>query len=276
MSIVLDSKKLSENLLTKSTSDRTNVYHIAYAPEIKKVYIFCWGCNIRCRGCLCLKEINCLALEENLDVVHRDPYLRPPQHPSQLLKLKEITNILDEVEIDSVLFEGQEPSIDPCLPQICQYLKDKHNCHITLNTNGVKIPDLSNIDEVVFSLKAVTLRLYEDYTQRPIDNLLDNFKEVYQTPGVKLRAESVFIPGYIGFGETDKIARFIASLDKDIPYRIDAYFESGDNPWRKPTPEEMEDIVYLAKKHLTTITCTQQTKRNLKKEDLMFEVVRLY
>jgi len=276
MSMVLDDKTELKKALAKSISDSTNVYHISYAPEIKKAYIFCWGCNIRCKGCLCLKEINCLALEENLDVVYRDPYLRPPQHPSQLLKLKEITDILDEVEIDSVLFEGQEPSIDPSLSKICQHLKDKHNCHITLNTNGVKLPDLSNIDEVVFSLKAVTPALYEDYTRRPIGNLLDNFTEVYQTPGVKLRAESVFIPGYIGFGETDRIARFIASVDKDIPYRIDAYFESGDNPWRKPTPEEMGDAVDLAKKHLTTVACTQQTKRELKKEDLMFEVVKLY
>ena len=95
-------------------------------------------------------------------------------------------------------------------------------------------------------------------------------------PHITLRAESVFIPGYIGFCETEKIAEFIASVDNDIPYRIDAYFESGDNPWIRPTPEEMEDAIELAKKHLTTVSCTQQTKRVLKKEDLMFGVERLY
>jgi len=267
---------LGKEVPSNSANKRTNIYHIAYAPEIKKAYIFCWGCNIRCKGCLCLKEINCLALEENLDVVLRDPHLRPPQTHSQLLRFNEVMDILDKVEIKEVLFEGQEPSIDPCLSQICRRLKDKHSCHITINTNGVKLPDLSNIDEVVFSIKAITPELYEDYTQRPIGNLLDNFRKVYKTPGVKLRAESVFIPGYIGFGETERIARFIASVDKDIPYRIDAYFESGDNPWRRPTPEEMEDAVDLAKKHLTTVTCTQQIERELKKEDLMFEVVKLY
>ena len=118
---------VGKELPLDSANKRTNVYHIAYAPEIKKVFIFCWSCNIKCKGCLCLKEINCLALEENLDVVYRDPQLKPPQHPSQLLKLGEVISILDKVEIEEVLFEGQEPSMDPSLPKICKYLKNKHN-----------------------------------------------------------------------------------------------------------------------------------------------------
>lgn len=262
---------------SKDLGRRTTVYHIAYAPEISKAYLFHWGCNLRCKGCLCLKEINCLALEENLDVVFRNPYLKAPQRPSELLYLEEVMEKLRGKDIKEVLFEGQEASIDPCFGELCRRLKEEHaGPRITLNTNGVKLPDLSNVDEVVFSLKAVTPEVYEYYTERPIDSLLDNFKKVSEMGHILLRAESVLIPGVIGLDETEKITQFVASVSKDIPYRIDAYFESGANPWKRATPEEMQQAVDTAKSYLDTVTGLQQTVKTLKKEDLMFEVERLY
>lgn len=254
----------------------TKVYHIAYAPELKKAYLFFWDCNLKCRGCLCKKEINCLALEENLDTVFRDPDLRPPQSPEQFLSLDELMVILKKVEINEVLFEGQEATCDPLLPEICRLIKKESNrCWVSLNTNGVKYPDLTNIDEVIFSIKAVTDSLYKDYTERSNKSSLKNFKKIYDY-GVKMRAESVFIPDYIDLEETEKIARFIADVDKDISFRIDAYFESGDNPWRHPAPEEMAQAVTVSKKHLNNVYSTQQTKKVLNKEDLIFEVAKLY
>ena len=268
--------KVASRRKPKDGKDMTKVYHIAYAPEIKKAYLFFWGCNLKCRGCLCKKEINCLALEENLDTVFRDPYLKPPQTPEQFLKLDELIGILKKVEINEVLFEGQEATCDPLLPEICRLIKKEfRRCWVSLNTNGIKYPDLTNIDEVIFSIKAVTDSLYKDYTERSNKSALRNFKKIYDY-GVKMRAESVFIPGLIDLEETEKIAMFIAGVDKDISFRIDAYFESGDNPWRHPTPEEMAQAVAVSKKHLNNVYSTQQTKKDLKKEDLIFEVVKLY
>lgn len=254
----------------------TNIYHIAYAPEIKKAYLFFWGCNLRCRGCLCQKEINCLALEENLDVVLRNPRLSSLRTPDQFLDLEGVMHVLRRVEVKEVLFEGEEASIDPLLPELTESLHNEFGCWITLNTNGVKLPNLENIDEMVISIKAVTESLCRDYTGRSNKSVLRNFIKVYQQPGVKLRAESVFIPDYIDLEETEKIAKFVASADKNIPYRIDAYFEAGDNPWRRATPDEMARAVSVAKKHLANVSCTQQTKDVLKKEDLLFEVIRLF
>ncbi|APV45303.1 Pyruvate-formate lyase-activating enzyme [Dehalogenimonas formicexedens] len=252
----------------------THVYHIAYAPAIKKAYLFHWGCNLKCKGCLCHKEINCMALEENLDVVFRDPRLRPPQTPAGSLSFDELITILEKVELAEVAFEGQEASLDPTLPEICRYLKGR-NARVVLHTNGVAKADTANIDEVIVSLKAVTPRIYQEYTGLSNSFVLENFKR-YHDSSVLLKAESVFIPGYIGFDETEKIARFISSVDKSIPYRIDAYFESGDNPWRAPEPAEMKEAVGIAKQHLANVYSTQQTKRELTKADLLYEVIRLY
>lgn len=217
-----------------------------------------------------------MALEENLDVVLRDPRLPKPKDPSQCLDLDELMTTLRKVPVKEVLFEGQEASIDPAYGKITAALKDEFNCYITLNTNGVKIPDLSNTDEIVMSLKAVTPELYRDYTLHSNRRVLRNFSEVYRL-GKKLRAESVFIPGLIDLEETGKVAAFVAGVDPNIPYRIDAYFESGaDNPWRRAMPEEMAKAVTVAKKHLKNVTCTQQTAVKLEKKDLMYEVIRLY
>jgi pyruvate-formate lyase-activating enzyme len=258
------------------TESQTNVYHVAYAADIKKAYLFHWGCNLHCLGCLCQKEISCLALEENLDTVFRNPRLRPPQTPEQLLTFDELTGILQKVELDEVAFEGQEASIDPRLAEICRWLKEnKNNCRTILHTNGVYLADTTDIDDVIISLKAVSANIYEAYTTMPNCHVQENFRKYYRS-GVNLKAESVFIPDYIDIEETEKIAKFIASVDPEIPYRVDAYFESGDNDWRPPTAEEMEAAVAAGRKYLKKVYSTRQTKRILCKEDLLYEVERLY
>ena len=254
----------------------TNVYHVAYAADIKKAYLFHWDCNLRCLGCLCQKEINCLALEENLDTVFRNPKLHPPKIPEQLLTFDELTGILQDVALDEVAFEGQEASIDPWLPEICRWLKEnKNNCRTILHTNGVYLADTANIDDVIISLKAVSADIYKAYTTMPGSYVQENFIIYYQS-GLNLKAESVFIPDYIDIKETEKIAQFIAGVDPELSYRIDAYFESSENDWHHPSSEEMKMAVEAAKKHLKNVYSTQQTKRVLRKEDLLYEVERLY
>ena len=262
--------KISRN----GAGQSTRIYHVAYAPDIRKAYFFFWGCNLSCRGCLCKKEINCLALEENLDAVFRDPLLRPPQSPGQFLALKGLVQLLDGIALDEVAFEGQEATVDPSLPDICRWLKER-KCRVVLHTNGVRLADVSHIDDVIVSLKAVTPALYQEYTSLSNQFVLGNFNYYYQA-GVNLKAESVFIPGYIGLDEIERIASFIAGVDRKIPYRIDAYFESGDNPWRPPSAEELKEAVGVARRHLDNVYSTQQTKRDLKKEDLSYQVQRLY
>ncbi|XUX00050.1 MAG: radical SAM protein [Dehalogenimonas sp.] len=215
-----------------------------------------------------------MALEENLDVVFRDPRLRVPQTPEKCLTFQELTAILDKVELTEVAFEGQEASLDPALPDICRWFKQK-NCKVVLHTNGVCIVNTPNIDDVVLSIKAVTPELYKEYAGISNEIVLQNFEHYYKS-GVNLKAESVFIPGYIDLIETEKIAQFIASVDPKIPYRIDAYFTSGKNPWRAPTIEEMGRAVSIARQHLANVYSTQQTKKDLTKSDLMYEVIRLF
>ncbi|MCX7912803.1 MAG: radical SAM protein, partial [Dehalococcoidales bacterium] len=91
----------------------------------------------------------------------------------------------------------------------------------------------------------------------------------YRT-GTRLRTESILIPDYIDRAEIEKIAIFIAGIDNTIPYRIDAYVPVGDNPWRRPTPQEMEDAVRVARRHLKSVSCLNGD------EPLHYGVVRVF
>jgi len=245
-----------------------NVYHIAYAPMVRTVYLHFWGCNLRCRACFCQKEIYDLHLEQTKNGVF-DETKKIPQVPERLLDLEEVMQILGTLEIRQVYFMGAEPTIDPQLSQLAVALHTEFGSYNTLVTNGFGLPSLKAIDDVLFSIKAHTNNLHRHYTGKSNKRSLENFVRVYQS-GTKLRVESIFIPEYIDYSEIENIARFIAEVDKSIPYHIDCYIPIGDNPWRRPTPEEVEEAATVAKRHLLNVSYLTGH------EDLKFEVLRIF
>ena len=245
-----------------------NIYHITYAPTVKTAHLHFWNCNLSCRACLLKKEIYDYHLAETRDAIFNGTK-KSPQIPERFLDLEEVIQIVGKLEVSRVVFMGAEPVIDPRLPQLAEALHKKFKSHNILLTNGFKLIDLEHLDEVVFSIKAVTDSLHRDYTGKSNKEALENFIKLYQS-GIKLRAESVFIPEYIDYSETENIAKFIAEVDKSIPYRIDAYIPIGDNPWRRPAPQEIEKAASIAQKYLLNVSCLTGN------EDLKFEVVRVF
>jgi pyruvate formate lyase activating enzyme len=235
---------------------------------VKTVHLHFWGCNLSCRACLLLKEIYDVHLEETRDGIFNKEK-KITEMPQRFLELAEVMEILERLEVRSVIFMGGEPAIDPGLPQLAEALHQKFKGFNILLTNGFKLIDLEHIDEVVFSIKAVTDSLHRDYTGKSNKDALKNFVRLNQS-GIRLRAESIFIPEYIDFLEIANIARFIGGVSKAIPYRIDAYIPVGDNPWRRPTPEEVEEAATIAKRHLLNVFHLTGN------EDLKFEVLRIF
>lgn len=244
-----------------------NVYHITHSPQVGIAHLHFWGCNLNCRACLLLKEIYDCHLIETKDNIF-NPTKKAPQAPERFLELEEVTRILGKLEVRQVVFMGAEPTTDRQLPHLAEALHKEFGSYNILLTNGFILTDLKNMDEVVFSLKAHTNELHRHYTGKSNKKALENFIKYHQS-GVKLRAESVFIPEYIDCPEIEHIARFIARIDKNIPYRIDAYIPIADNPWRRPTSEEMEKATGIARKHLANVSCLTGN------EELKFEVFRV-
>jgi pyruvate-formate lyase-activating enzyme len=246
----------------------TNIYHIAYTPELKEVCLFFWGCNIDCRGCYCKRRIYSPMLKDWIGAHLEDPDgVVPP--PNRFLNVNELVNILDGYDFTSVILEGQEASIDPTLPRVAEILHQRYGSRNTLLSNCYQLPSMKNIDKVEFGIKAVSDDLHRHFTGVPNHRMLNNFVRLYQQ-GMKLIVESVVIPDYIDIDETERIAKFIAGVDKDIPYVLLPYFKSSDNPWRRPTPAEMETAAGIAKKSLSNVFCFKGD------EELKYEVISAF
>jgi pyruvate formate lyase activating enzyme len=244
-----------------------NVYHITYGSATKIVQLHFWGCNLGCRACLLKREIYDCHLVETKDRIFQGRN-EINQTPDKFLDMEEVMQRLNKLEVGEVIFMGAEAALDPQLPALAGALHRKFSSHNVLLTNGFQLTDLSHIDEVVFSIKAHTDTIHQDYTGTSNKKALKNFMTLYKS-GIKLRTESVYIPEYIDGPEIENIARFIAGVDRSIPYRIDAYIPIGDNPWRRPTPHEIESAASLARKHLLDVSYLTGT------EDLKYEVVRI-
>jgi pyruvate formate lyase activating enzyme len=244
-----------------------NIYHITYSPKPKAVYLHFWGCNLSCRACLCQKEIyDCHLEETKKSIFQRDKISE--LKPKTFLGIDQVQAAIRKLEMKQAFFMGQEPAIDPELPDLAKKLRQQFATYNILLTNGFNTLPAEYFDEIVFSIKAYTDSLHLDYTGQSNKEALANFISLYQS-GVKLRTESILIPEYIDQDEIEKIARFIGQVNRDIPYRLDAYLPAGNNPWRRPTNAEMKTAVIMSKKHLNNVSCLTGN------EELKHKVIRI-
>ncbi len=229
---------------------KTNIYHIIYTPETKEVGLFFWGCNFHCRGCYCERQIYSPML--NFDAVLKG---KPAAHalpPESFLTLAEVEKVLTNLEFHSVVLEGQEAGQDPAYLQFTEILHRRFDAKVTLLTNASELPDLSHTDAVVVGIKALDDRLHREYTGVSNRNTLENFGKLVAMKKTVL-VNTVLIPGYIDAIEIEHIAGYVAECDPNIPFILLPYFQSGDNPWRRPTFEEMDEAAVRAKKYLNRV-----------------------
>jgi len=230
------------------------VYHLVYEPSFKSLDIHFWTpCSLDCRGCYTRYEKLDFGVIE--DPVGKIAAMKQPcQPPRRFLSFDKLMSLIKDKEIKYAIFMGTEASLDPELPKLAEALHKRFNSHNILLTNGVVLADMEHIDEIIFSIKAVSEELHKDYTGKPNDKVLQNFAKIYET-GKKLQAETVLIPEYIDASEVEKTARFVASVDPEITFRVDAYFPVPGCPWRAATREEVEEAAELARKHVKNVNC---------------------
>jgi len=248
---------------------KTNIYHITYTPATKSASLRFWGCNMNCRGCLCKKEVYDSLLKDNLLVGERrsESNTEPPE---RFLEFDEVMKLLNKLELEKIYLTGEEATIDPRFGELTRAFREKLGARNCLYTNGYKMPVIDYIDQVEVGIKAYSEQLHRDYTGRSVKKVLDNFRKYYQA-GKDLTAASIVIPGYVDAGEIESVAKFVASVDKSIPYYLLPYFPSGDNPWRKTTEQEVAAAVRLAEKHLENVCGCKGNQ-----EELLYEVIRIF
>lgn len=229
-----------------------NIFHITYEPTYKTLDLHFWKCNLNCRGCYKNYEIYDLGLVDN--AIEKMATKSLAQEPQHFLSYDEVIKLTEELEIKYAIFMGNEAAIDTELPRLARSLHNRHNSYNILLTNGLKLTDMTDIDEVIFSLKAYSDKTHREYTGKSNKKILANFKNIYDT-GKKLQAETVLIPEYIDSKEVEELARFVSSIDKDLTFRVIGYFPVPGCPWRAATGEDVGKAAELARKHLNNVTC---------------------
>jgi pyruvate-formate lyase-activating enzyme len=233
------------------------VYHITYSSKLNEIcFFFDKECNFTCRGCI-------------TRFVPADYHLHEPlkQERRKAISVEDAISIVERHSFNRVIYLGFEPTVDPDFFLLARKMKKLFLVSNVLITNGYNYVEEEIIDEVCVSVKAVSRKLFEDFTgQKDPQRVLDNLKRYDKHPGRMVRTESIFIPGYIDVEEIENIARSIAAVDRNIPYRIDAYIpiEKGSvkfTGFRAPTIEELSVAKKVAQRHLNTVSILHSGRR---------------
>lgn len=225
-----------------------------YFTYDNSLYMFFRGCNFNCVGCILkLSAWDChltADIRSQLDSLIG----------VRTLNFKEMQKIIEPLGVDRVVLGGGEPTIDAEIVDVVRWL-NSIGVKTILLTNGyalsedrVRELEANGLNEICVSIKAVSDIIHVRYTGKSNEKVLKNFKLLTKC-GIRLRAESVLIPGLIEAAEIKNIARFIASVDSSIPYRIDGYTPVPGTPWRQPSKEEVFGAVKVAGEYLENVSC---------------------
>ena len=132
----------------------------------------------------------------------------------------------------------------------------------------------ADLDGANVGLKAWDENIHRIYTGQERRRIHANFEAAFRA-GLKLKANVVFIPGFVDVDQVEALARWLAGLDTDIPFHVMGYIPVPDAPWRRPTDDEMAQAVGIARRYLDTVTFshfTSEQAKDLEQRDDRFAV----
>lgn len=232
------------------------VFKITYNERFKRANVYNYGCNFACLGCS-------YKLKDN-------------PKPKRFLTVEKIKQVLGELYIDRVHFLGGEPTTYPGLAEIADFAHNELGVYTKIgHSNGSNLPP-KNIDAFSVSIKAFSDSIHTHYTGVSNAAVLENFAEAYRR-GIEVDASSVLIPDLIDCDEIGKLARFVASIDPNIPYHIVGYVPVPNYPWRKPTPEEVMEAQDIAREHLRHVTSSCLSIEDFRRlgRDIRYKSIRV-
>ncbi len=233
------------------------IYKVTYSERYRRVTLHNYGCNFRCRGCT-------YKLKKNP---------RPQRFPC----VEEIQGCLKRIAPDAVHFMGGEPTTNAQLPELLAFCKQELGLTTRLgHSNGSGLVT-ENLDGSNVSFKAFDDDLHLEYTGYPAAPLLENFRRSYEA-GIEMRASTVFIPDFGGLDQVEKVAAFVGSVDRTIPFHILGYIPVPGAIWRRPTDEEMEEAVRVGEYYLDRVTFshfTSEQAKDLTQRDERFAVMQV-
>jgi len=215
-----------------------------FLPGTKSFSIGTFGCNFKCDFC------------QNYDISQfREGY---GKILGQSISPEEIVDKAIETKCQSISYTYNEPAIFVELVKEIAILAKKKALKNVLVTNGYFSKESFDfikdyIDAMNIDLKSFNKEFYTKYCGAKLQPVLDTIKRAYEA-GIHIEVTNLVIPDLNDSEEElEKIARFIASIDKKIPWHISRYFPryKMDKP---ATPiETLRKAEKIGKKYLKSV-----------------------
>ncbi len=206
--------------------------------------VFYYGCNFDCLFCQ--------------NWVHK-------RIPERVVSVEELVAAASRNRVKCICHFGGSP--EPQLPFAIRFsrraLEVRPDVMICWEWNGagnarlaLKAAKLSSVSggTVKFDLKAWNENLHLILTGRSNERVKENFARIAEEFPEVISATTLLVPYYVDEREVDAIARFIASIDENIPYSLLVFhpdYRLSDLP---VTPKEQVWRCYeAAKKHLKRV-----------------------
>lgn len=212
-----------------------------FLPDTYSFSIGTVGCNFKCDWC------------QNADISQaskQGKIFGQEVTPQQIIEEALATNC------KSVSYTYTEPIIAIEFYKDIAKLAHKNNLKNIMVTNGYwskesfdYLSDL--IDAVNIDLKSFNNQIYEKYCGAKLQPVLDTIKRCYKK-GIHVEITTLIIPK---LNDTDKeledIAKFIASVDKNIPWHLSRFFPMYKMTSTSQTPiETLEKAKKIGEKYL--------------------------
>lgn len=172
--------------------------------------------------------------------------------PRRFFTTKEIEAILSSFKLERMILLGGEPLTCPQIDRIVNYAKEL-GARVKIAHSNLSILPPEGVDEMGVSLRAISKRKHMQLTGATNQKVLSNIYKVHDR-GVKLQMSTILIPEIMDKNEIEKIAGFLADVDRDLPLHITGYIPVPGIPWRWPTREDMQEAIEAARAHLNRVT----------------------
>jgi len=211
-----------------------------------RVWFMLTGCNFHCRGCFRPARDGggtLLTADETLERMEQA-----------------CLNYYGKVPAEAMI-TGGEPTLDKVyLLSLIKGLKEKGFEKIVLMTNGYALGEDENyvteleeagLTEAHVDLKAFSEDVHKSYTGKSNKPVLRAIGKL-NASRIELLVQTVYMPGIVDDAEIEQIAKFLASVNKDIKYRINPFVPifAYEQVTRRPTLEEIERAYEIASKYL--------------------------
>jgi len=207
--------------------EKKSLYH--FLPRTMAFSIGTVGCNFKCEWCQNF-DISQISKQEKI-IFGRN------------ITPKEIIEEAIKTGCKSIAYTYNEPAIFAEFVKDCAVLAKKRGLKNILVTNGYFTRESFDfikdyIDAVNIDLKSFDEKTYQRYCGAKLQPVLDNIRWFHDA-GIHVEITTLVVPELNDSDkELESIAKFIASMDKRVPWHISRFFPMYKMKDREITPVE--------------------------------------